>query len=98
MAQVREGNDGLLLVFRSGEQYIFALGDSTKTLPVRLSSAAIGLFKSHGIGADDLARLAARWALSRGLNSVDLALSSEHFTELYLTVYPDFVDALRQAA
>jgi hypothetical protein len=27
-------------------------------------------------------------ALSRGLNSVDLALSSEHFTELYLTVYP----------
>jgi hypothetical protein len=59
MAQVREGNDGLLLVFRSGEQYIFALGDSTKTLPVRLASAAIGLFRSHGIGADDLARLAA---------------------------------------
>jgi hypothetical protein len=85
-------------MFRSGEQYIFALNTSSTTLPVRLSSAAIGLFKSHGIGADDLASLAARWALSRGLNSVDLALSSEHFTELYLTVYPDFVDALRQAA
>jgi hypothetical protein len=86
------------LVFRSGEQYIFAIDDCATTLPIRLSSAAIGLFKSHGIGADDLARLAARWALSRELSSVDLSLSSEHFTELYLTVYPNVEDARRQAA
>jgi hypothetical protein len=98
MAQGREGNDRLLLVFRSGEQYVFAIDDSAKTLPIRLSSAAIGLFKSHGIGADDLARLAARWALRRGLTRVDLALSSEHFTELYLAISPDLEDGLRQAA
>jgi hypothetical protein len=74
------------LVFRSGEQYIFALDNCATTLPVRLSSAAIGLFKNHGIGADGLARRAARWAMSRGMVSVDLALTSEYFTELYLTV------------
>jgi hypothetical protein len=91
-------NERLILIFRSGEEYVFTMGDSTMTLPVRLSSAAIGLFKSHGMGADDLAHLAAQWALRRNMTSVDLALSNEHFTELYLAISPDLEDGLRQAA
>jgi hypothetical protein len=92
------GCASLCLVFRSGEQYVFAVGDSTKTFTVRLSSAAIGLFKSHGIGADDLARIAARWALGRGMKTVTLELTSEEFTDLYLSVYPYLDEGLSRAA
>ena len=92
------GCESLCLVFRSGEQYVFAVGDSTKTFTVRLSSAAIGLFKSHGLGADDVARIAARWALGRGMDTVTLELSSEEFTDLYLSVCPYLDEGLPQAA
>ena len=91
-------NERLVLVFRSSEDYIFAVGDSTNTLIVRLSSEAIGLFKSHGIGADDLARLAARWAHGCRRTSVDLALTGKDFPELYLAVFPSLEDGLRQVA
>jgi len=92
------GCESLCLVFRSGEQYVFAVGDSPTTLAIKLSSAAIGLFKSHGIGADDLARIAARWALGRGMTTVNLELSSDEFTELYLSLCPYLDEGLPQAA
>jgi hypothetical protein len=92
------GCESLCLVFRSGEQYVFAVDDSTKIFTVRLSSAAIGLFKSHGIGADDLARIAARWALGRGRKTVTLELSSQEFTDLYLSLCPYLDEGLPQAA
>jgi hypothetical protein len=92
------GCESLCLVFRSGEQYVFAVGDSTTTLTITLSSAAIGLFKSHGIGADDVARIAARWALGRGMTTVNLELSSDELTELYLSLCPYLNEGLPKAA
>jgi hypothetical protein len=92
------GCDSLCLVFRSGDHYVFAVGESTTTLTIRLSSAAIGLFKSHGIGADDLARIAARWALCRGMKAVTLELTSKEFTDLYLSVCPYLEEGLAHAA
>jgi hypothetical protein len=88
---MEDGHDRLVLVFRSGEDYVFTMGESATTLSVRLSSAAVSLFKSHGIGADDLASLAAQWAWGRHMTRVDLAVTSDHFTELYLalSVYLD---------
>lgn len=99
MAQPRDLDaDRLHFVFRGGEDYVFAVDDSSNTLCVRLSSAAIGLFKSHGIGAEDLALLAARWAHGCRITSVDLALTGEDLTELYLTVFPSLDDGLRRVA
>jgi hypothetical protein len=93
-----EGWYPLHLVFRSGDQYVFTIGESTQTIAVRLSSAAIGLFQSHGLGADDVARLAARWGLGRGVITVDLNVKNEDFTALYLELYPFLVKELEQAA
>lgn len=57
---------GLQLVFRGEKEYIFTFGRSMSTLTVRLSSPAVGLFRSHLIGADELASRTAEWALLRG--------------------------------
>jgi hypothetical protein len=91
-------NESLVLVFRSGEDYVFTVGDSTTTLPIGLSSAAIGLFKSHGLGAHDVARLAAQWAMSRGMRAVNFAQSRDDFTDLYLSAVPSLTERVSQAA
>jgi hypothetical protein len=80
---------GVHLVFRGGEEYVFAYGSSNGMLTVALSSEAIALFKSHHIGADELARRAAEWALLRGRVSgtVTLGLQHEEFAAFYWYFY-----------
>ncbi len=77
------------LVFRGGFQYVFAYDASGRTLTVVLSSAAIGLFNSHHVGADELAWRAAGWALLRGhINrTVDLGLTSDDLADFYWYFY-----------
>ena len=80
---------GIQLVFRGGEEYVFAYGSSKGMLTVALSSEAIALFKSHHVGADELARRAAEWALLRGRVSgtVTLSLQHEEFAAFYWYFY-----------
>jgi hypothetical protein len=80
---------GIQLVFRSGLEYVFAYGSSTGMLTVMLSSEAIALFKTHHIGADELARRAAEWALLRGRphSRVNLGLQHEELAALYWYYY-----------
>jgi hypothetical protein len=80
---------GIQLVFRGGEEYVFAYGSSSGMLTVALSSEAIALFKSHHIGADELARRAAEWALLRGRVSgtVTLGLQHEELAAFYWYFY-----------
>ena len=76
---------GIQLVFRGGMEYVFAYGSSSGMLTVALSSEAIGLFKSHHIGADELARKVAEWALLRGCagGTVTLGLHDEELSAFY---------------
>lgn len=76
---------GLQLVFRGEKEYIFTFGHSMATLTVRLSSPAVGLFRSHLIGADELASRTAEWALLHGRKSgiVSLGLQDD-LADFYL--------------
>lgn len=80
---------GIQLVFRGGMEYVFAYGSSSGMLTVALSSEAIALFKSHRIGADELARRAAEWALLRGRASgtETLGFHDEEFAAFYWYFY-----------
>ena len=80
---------GIQLVFRSGLGYVFAYGSSNEMLTVMLSSQAIALFKTHHIGADELARRAAAWALLRGrpCSTVNLGLQHEELAAFYWYYY-----------
>ncbi|HJR76589.1 MAG TPA: hypothetical protein VJ805_06435 [Nitrospiraceae bacterium] len=70
-------------------EYVFAYGSSRGMLTVVLSTEAIALFKSHDIGADELVRKAAEWALLRGRASgtVTLGLHHEELAAFYWYFY-----------
>jgi len=78
---------GVQLVFRAADEYVFAYAGSKETLTVTLSSAAIGLFKSHHIGADELAYRAAAWALLRGRTEGTVNLRAEELAQFYWYFY-----------
>ena len=77
---------GIQLVFRAAGEYVFAYAGSKDTLTVTLSSSAIGLFKSHHIGADELAWRAAEWALLRG-RTRGTDLKAEELARFYWYFY-----------
>jgi hypothetical protein len=92
-------SQGLQLVFRGGQEYIFTFGGSMTTLSVVLTGPAIGLFRTHMIGADELAWRAAEWALLRGRvgGTVRLDLQSYDLADLYLYLYADEVSGHKRS-
>ena len=80
---------GIQLVFRSGLKYVFVYGSSSGMLTVVLSSEAVALFKTHHMGADELAKRAADWALLRGRpnSTVNLGLQHEELASFYWYYY-----------
>jgi hypothetical protein len=71
------------LVFRGGYEYVFAQGETTDTLTVTLSTAAINMFEKYNVTPDDLAKQAAEWAVSmkRWSGTVDFSAASDDLLE-----------------
>jgi hypothetical protein len=86
---------GIQLIFRSGLEYVFAYGSSNGMLTVMLSREAIALFKTHHIGADELARRAAEWwlLLGRPNGMVNLGLRHEEMAAFYWYYYSQSADS-----
>ncbi|GMV50213.1 hypothetical protein FBQ96_02830 [Nitrospirales bacterium NOB] len=81
-----KSREGVLLLFRCGSDYQFSYGPSVKTITVALSSAAVNLWSTHGVSADQLAKMAAEWGLVCGRPSqrVRLRISEPDFADCYL--------------
>jgi hypothetical protein len=76
---------GMNLLFRGGLEYVFGFGVSLTPLTIVLSSAAIGLYSSHGVKTDELAALMAEWVLLSGKceGKVFFSLETEAFADFY---------------
>ena len=78
--------EGVIPLFRGGHEFKFSYGPSTHTITVVLSSASVNLWGTHGVNEEQLAKMAAEWALLCGniKKPVHLGLPSEEFAEFYL--------------
>ena len=78
--------DGVILLFRGGYEYKFSYGPSIQTLNIVLSSAAVNLWGTHDVSDDQLAKIAAEWALLCGHTSrqIHLGIPAEEFADCYL--------------
>ena len=78
--------EGVLLLFRGGYEFKFSYGPSTQTITIILSSAAVNLWSTHDVKDDQLAKIAAEWALICGRldKQIHLGIPAEEFAEFYL--------------
>lgn len=78
--------EGVISLFRSGHEFKFSYGPSTRTITVVLSSASINLWGTHEVSEEQLAKMAAEWTLLCGNTKkpVHLGLPSEEFADCYL--------------
>lgn len=78
--------EGVIPLFRGGQEFKFSYGPSTRTVTVVLSSAAVNLWGTHGVNEEQLAKLAAEWTLLCGNTKkpVQLGIPSEEFADFYL--------------
>ena len=78
--------DGVILLFRGGYEFKFSYGPSVQTITIVLSSAAVNLWGTHNVHEEQLAKIAAEWALLCGRtgNSVHLGIPAEEFADFYL--------------
>jgi hypothetical protein len=78
--------DGVILIFRGGYEYKFCYGPSIQTISIVLSSAAVNLWGTHGVSDDQLAKIAAEWALLCGHTTrpIHLGIPAEDFADCYL--------------
>ena len=78
--------EGVLLLFRGGYEFKFSYGPSIQTLTIVLSSAAVNLWGTHDVKDDQLAKIAAEWALLCGRTGkqVHLGIPAEEFADFYL--------------
>lgn len=78
--------DGVILLFRGGYEFKFSYGPSIRTITIVLSSAAVNLWSTHNVNDDQLAKLAAEWALlcGRTERQVHLGIPAEEFADFYL--------------
>ena len=58
--------EGVILLFRGGYEFKFSYGPSVQTITIVLSSAAVNLWSTHDVKDDQLAKIAAEWALLCG--------------------------------
>lgn len=77
------------LMFRGGQEYVFAYDNSLVTLRIFLSGPAVGLFKSHDLGPDALATQVAEWAILKGQSAgvVRLLFENTAFSNFFLYFY-----------
>lgn len=92
--------NGIQLVFRGGEEFIFTFGASMRSMTVRLSRDVIDAFRTHRIDSQDLARRLAEWALLRGWShgTVYLDSSNDDLRSFHRYCYPDNGDGDHKAA
>ncbi|MBI4000943.1 MAG: hypothetical protein HY348_04075 [Nitrospira defluvii] len=78
--------EGVILLFRGGYEFKFSYGPSVQTITIVLSSAAVNLWSTHDVTDDQLAKIAAEWALLCGHTSrqVHLGIPAEEFADFYL--------------
>ncbi len=78
--------EGVILLFRGGYEFKFSYGPSVQTITIVLSSAAVNLWSTHDVKDDQLAKIAAEWALLCGHTSrqVHLGIPAEEFADFYL--------------
>lgn len=78
--------DGVILLFRGGYEFKFSYGPSIQTITIVLSSAAVNLWSTHDVKEDQLAKIAAEWALLCGHTGrqIHLGIPAEEFADLYL--------------
>lgn len=78
--------EGVILLFRGGYEFKFSYGPSIQTISIVLSSAAVNLWSTHDVNDDQLAKIAAEWALLCGHTSrqVHLGIPAEEFADFYL--------------
>ena len=78
--------EGVLLLFRGGYEFKFSYGPSIQTITIVLSSAAVNLWSTHDVKDDQLAKIAAEWALLCGRTDkqVHLGIPAEEFADFYL--------------
>jgi hypothetical protein len=77
--------EGIRLLFRGGNEYLFSYGNSVTTLTVVLAAHTVDVFGSYGLGPDILAKRAAEWVLLKGqcTGTVDLSLENPTCAEFY---------------
>lgn len=78
--------EGVSLLFRGGYEFKFSYGPSIQIITIVLSSAAVNLWGTHDVTDDQLAKIAAEWALLCGHKDgqVHLGIPSEQFADFYL--------------
>lgn len=78
--------EGVILLFRGGYEFKFSYGPSIQTITIVLSSAAVNLWSTHDVNDDQLAKLAAEWALLCGHagRQIHLGIPAEEFADFYL--------------
>lgn len=78
--------EGVILLFRGGYEFKFSYGPSIQTISIVLSSAAVNLWGTHDVNDDQLAKIAAEWALLCGHTSrqIHLGIPAEEFADFYL--------------
>jgi hypothetical protein len=84
MNMIRRISSGSWLVFRSGHEYVFIQGETSDFLTVKVPVTAMNMFEQYAVTEEDVARLAAEWALycKRTRKIVDLS-SSDDLSEFY---------------
>lgn len=78
--------EGVIPLFRGGQEFKFSYGPSTRTVTVVLSSASVNLWGTHGVNEEQLAKFAVEWTLLCGNTKkpVHLGLPAEEFADFYL--------------
>jgi hypothetical protein len=81
-----QSREGVMLLFRGGYEFKFTYGPSVQTITVVLSSASVNLWGTHDVNEEQLAKLAAEWALlcGRADKQVHLGIPAEEFADFYL--------------
>ena len=81
-----QSREGVMLLFRGGYEFKFSYGPSLQTITIILSSASVNLWGTHDVNDEQLAKLAAEWALlcGRADRQVHLGIPAEEFADFYL--------------
>ena len=81
-----QSREGVMLLFRGGYEFKFSYGPSIQTITIVLSSASVNLWGTHDVNEEQLAKMAAEWALlcGRADKQIHLGIPAEEFADFYL--------------